>query len=239
MPRTARITLAGIPQHIIQRGNNRQLCFASEQDMIAYAGWLRDYADKFEVDIHAWMLMTNHVHLLVTPYSATSTSKMMQSLGRMYVRYFNREYKRSGTLWEGRFKSCLVQSEQYLLECHRYIEMNPVAAKMVQHPAEYKWSSYRHNAQGKPSSLCTPHPEYTKLGKTTHERQVSYRTLFNGHIDPKIVKRISATTQAGLALGNKQFKQQVKALENQARAAKRKARRDGLKNGNFCVYFDI
>ena len=131
MVRLARVCPVGIPQHIIQRGNNRQVCFDSEQDFAAYVSWLKDYAKKYQVDIHAWVLMTNRVHLLCTPRIDNAVSRMMQELGRHYVRYFNVSYRRRGTLWEGRFKSCLVQEENYLLQLYRYIEMNPIRAWMA------------------------------------------------------------------------------------------------------------
>ncbi len=148
MARLARVAPVGVPQHIIQRGNNRQVCFAGEEDMKAYLHWLKEMSKKYQVDIHAWVLMTNHVHLLCTPWKENAVSQMMQSLGRLYVRYFNHTYQRSGTLWEGRFKSCLVQSERYLLELYRYIELNPVRADMVDKPSDYSWSSYAINALG-------------------------------------------------------------------------------------------
>ncbi|MCL1045424.1 transposase [Shewanella electrodiphila] len=153
MPRKLRVSPIGIPQHVTQRGNNRQACFTSEQDFKAYSGWLKDHAKKFHVEIHAWVFMTNHVHLLCTPLHPNSISQMMQALGRQYVRYFNHTYKRTGTLWEGKFKSCLVQSEDYLIQLYRYIELNPVRANMVTDPAEYPWSSYQINALGKASQL--------------------------------------------------------------------------------------
>ena len=128
MARLPRICLPGIPQHVIQRGNNRQVCFASDEDFAAYAHWLHEYSIKFQVSIHAWGFMTNHVHLLMTPATKDGISKLMQSLGRRYVQYFNYTYKRTGTLWEGRFKSCVVDADNYLLLCQRYIELNPVRA---------------------------------------------------------------------------------------------------------------
>ena len=140
MPRLPRLSPVGIPQHLIQRGNNRQVCFSTEEDMAVYAHWLYDYAMKYIVHIHAWVFMTNHVHLLVTPWQANGVSRMMQSLGRYYVRYYNQTYRRSGTLWEGRYKSCLVESTDYLLQCYRYIELNPVRAGMVEDPSDYFWS---------------------------------------------------------------------------------------------------
>jgi putative transposase len=159
MARLNRLCPVGIPQHIVQRGNNRQVCFNGDEDMAAYANWLKEFSVKFQVDIHAWVFMTNHVHLLATPRIENGISKMMQSLGRQYVRYFNYTYKRSGTLWEGRFKSCVIQSADYLLKCYRYIELNPVRASMVNYPDEYRWSSYHANALGVESALCTPHDE--------------------------------------------------------------------------------
>ena len=143
MARLARIRSTGIPQHIIQRGNNRQVCFGGAEDFAAYAHWLEESSRKHRVAIHAWVFMTNHVHLLVTPETDTGISRMMQTLGRHYVRYFNYAYRRTGTLWEGRFKACAVDAVDYLLVCQRYIELNPVRAGMVNDPGEYAWSSYR------------------------------------------------------------------------------------------------
>ena len=163
MARLPWVSPVNMPQHIIQRGSNRQICFASEQDFASYVSWLKKYSKKYCVDIHAWVLMTNHVHLLCTPRMTNSISLMMQSLGRQYVRYFNCCYKRTGTLWEGRYKSCLVQAEDYLLQLYRYIELNPVRAKMIEDPADYHWSSYQVNGLGKESELCTPHPIYIAL----------------------------------------------------------------------------
>jgi putative transposase len=135
-------------QHIIQRGTNRQPCFASDEDFVAYSHWLDECARKYAVSIHAWVFMANHVHLLMTPSTSDGVSKLMQTLGRYYVRYFNNTYRRTGTLWEGRFKSCVVDEENYLLVCQRYIELNPVRAGMVSAPEGYRWSSYRANGLG-------------------------------------------------------------------------------------------
>ncbi|HKM14472.1 MAG TPA: transposase [Marinospirillum sp.] len=178
MSRKPRVSIVGVPQHVIQRGNNRQAIFNNDEDRQAYITWLKDAADKFNVEIHAWVLMTNHVHLLCTPQAPAAISLMMQSLGRRYVQYFNRRYERTGTLWEGRFKSSLVQSEMYLLEVYRYIELNPVRAGMVADPANYPWSSYINNALGKETSLLKSHPLYLNLGTTTQQRQERYRALF-------------------------------------------------------------
>ncbi|WP_019530437.1 transposase [Dasania marina] len=212
MARLPRICPLGIPQHVIQRGNNRQFCFAQEQDLALYANWLDDYAAEFGAQIHAWVFMTNHVHLLVTPTMPNAVSKMMQALGRRYVRYFNSEYDRTGTLWEGRFKSSLVQSETYLLQCQRYIEMNPVRALMVDDPAEYTWSSYQSHALGKTIKLHTPHEEYLKLAKDVETRQNRYRQLFKDHVDKNLMVDIREALNKGLALGNEKFKSDIEAL---------------------------
>jgi len=211
MARLSRFCPAGMPQHIIQRGNNRQICFRSKDDFAAYAHWLSEYSTKFEVAIHAWVFMTNHVHLLATPTDSEGLSRMMQSLGRQYVRYFNSAYQRSGTLWEGRFKSCLVQSEVYLLQCYRYIELNPVRANMVASPSDYHWSSYHINAMGVESNLCTPHSEYLCLGKNKEQRRACYRELFSTLLGASVVKDLQDNTNMGLAFGSDCFKSEVEA----------------------------
>ena len=215
MPRLARVCPIGVAQHVIQRGNNRQVCFVGEQDMRAYLYWLKEFSGKFNVEIHAWVLMTNHVHLLCTPRENYAVSKMMQSLGRMYVRYFNHEYCRSGTLWEGRFKSCLVQEEEYLLQVYRYIELNPVRANMVSDPADYSWSSYQCNALGKESALMTSHLLYMNLGKGQDERLQNYRKLLEVHVSKKLIDDVRNCTNKGLALGSDKFKYEIEKLTKQ------------------------
>ena len=212
MARLPRFCPAGLPQHIIQRGNNRNICFMGEQDFVAYASWLEEYAIKFAVDIHAWVFMTNHVHLLATQSSQDAVPRMMQSLGRRYVQYFNSTYRRSGTLWEGRYKSSLVQTEQYLLACYRYIELNPVRAGMVNDPAEYSWSSYRCNALGLDASMCSPHGEYLALGKYKLDRLIADRALFNAHLDGELAAEVTSSINKGMALGSECFKDKVEAL---------------------------
>ena len=192
--------------------------------MKAYINWLRDYASEYKVEIHAWVLMTNHTHILCTPKTKNGVSKMMQALGRMYVSYFNFTYKRTGTLWEGRYKSCLVQSEDYLIKLYRYIELNPVRAGMVADPADYSWSSYQCNALGKKSSLLTPHPLYLGLGQTDTERCSFYRSLFKSAVDLQLIDDIRHCTNKGLALGDSRFKQEIEALTGQ-RITPRKAGR--------------
>ncbi len=224
MARLSRVSPIGVPQHIVQRGNNRQVCFASDEDMKAYLSWLKEFSKKYLVDIHAWVLMTNHVHILCTPYEEGAVSKMMQSMGRMYVRYYNYTYQRSGTLWEGRFKSSLIQSERYLLELHRYIELNPVRADMVSEPSEYSWSSYGCNALGVESGLQTPHELYLALGKTKQEILENYRELFKAHVGVELLKDIRESVNKGLALGNERFVLQIEAL-TEKRVTPRKAGR--------------
>ena len=209
MARLPRYCPGGIPQHVIQRGNNRSACFASDKDMTTYTRILHEAASKHGLAIHGWVLMTNHVHLLVTPEDNEATSRTMQSLGRRYVRYFNHTYQRTGTLFEGRFKSCIVQEGRYFLACLRYIELNPVRAGMVQGPADYIWSSYRANGLGLKSRLCQPHPQYLALGATPRERQARYRALFEPHVEESLMLDIRRSINQGLALGSEEYKQQI------------------------------
>ena len=212
MARLPRISPAGVPLHLIQRGNNRHICFGALEDYSAYVGWLKEYSGKYAVDIHAWVLMTNHIHLLCTPKQDGAVSLMMQSVGRRYVQYFNYKYQRSGTLWEGRYKSCLVQAERYLIEVYRYIELNPVRAKMVEDPSGYVWSSYQVNALGKMSDLCTPHPEYLRLGGTKDERMKNYRALFSHHVEGDLLEEIRSSVNKGMAIGHGRFKDEIEVL---------------------------
>jgi putative transposase len=224
MARLPRITPVDVPVHLIQRGNNRQVCFVSSDDHAAYAGWLKLYSEKYGVDVHAWVMMTNHVHILCTPRRTGAVSSMMQSLGRRYVRYFNYGYKRTGTLWEGRYKSCLIQAEQYLLEVYRYIELNPVRAEMVTDPGDYRWSSYRINAQGEKSDLCTPHPVYLALGKKNTARRNNYKELFRHHLDGELLKNIRTNLNSGMVVGNDLFKKEIKTLTGRRVQPKKRGR---------------
>lgn len=212
MARLARVSPIGVAQHIVQRGNNRQVCFGSEADMKAYLHWLKEFSIKYSVNVHAWVLMTNHVHLLCTPKKEGAISRMIQAIGRMYVRYYNKTYQRSGTLWEGRFKASLIQSERYLLEVYRYIELNPVKAGMVDEPGQYSWSSYACNALGVKTELQTPHSEYLSLGQTKEIRLESYRALFKTQASTALLKEITASVDKGLALGSERFTAQIETL---------------------------
>jgi putative transposase len=222
MARLPRFVIPGQPQHIILRGNNRTEIFCAEADYRFYLEKLQLARDTHGCDVHAYVLMTNHVHLLITPHQEQSLPKAMQMLGRYYVQYYNHCYRRTGTLWEGRYKATLIDSEAYLLTCMRYIELNPVRAGMVTHPSEYPWSSYHHNALGQPNDLVTPHLEYRRLGKTNEERQAAYRQLFKHHIPEKSLAEIRAATNKAWVLGNDRFKQRIqKHLERRVEPAAR------------------
>ncbi len=209
MPRRPRLVLPGTPLHLIQRGNNREACFYADSDYFQYLDWLDEYATKYNCDIHAYVLMTNHVHLLLTPHKANSVGLLMKSLGQRYVQYINRTYQRTGTLWEGRYRSCITQEEKYLLSCHRYIELNPVRANMVVHLADYRWSSYRSNAYGKELSMLVPHDIYIKLGPNESIRQVRYRELFRNQLSPDLIDEVRGATNGNFVLGGKRFVEQV------------------------------
>ncbi|SCY32454.1 putative transposase [Nitrosospira sp. Nl5] len=209
MPRRARLVLPNVPLHIIQRGNNRQPCFFADEDYSVYLDWMAAYAGKTGCRVHAYVLMTNHVHLLMSADSVEAPGSLMKALGQRYVQYVNRTYRRSGTLWEGRFRSCLTQDEIYLLACQRYIELNPVRAGMVAHPAGYRWSSYWVNAQGEADALVQPHPLYEALGLDATARQAAYRELFRDELEAGLLDEIRRATNGNFALGNEGFSIQV------------------------------
>lgn len=212
MPRKPRFVLPGVPQHIIQRGNNREPCFYSTEDYRRYLELLKEAADRNDCCVHAYVLMTNHVHVLATPFSPHGISHLMQDLGRKYVRAINHIYRRSGTLWEGRYKASLVDSEAYVLTCMRYIELNPVRANMVVHPGEYRWSSYAANGQGQADALISPHPLYAQLGHDPLERQAAYRELFRVHLDPDTLHAIRGALNEELVLGREDFKEKIEQM---------------------------
>jgi putative transposase len=208
----AQTHLPGIPQHIVQRGNDRQPCFADAADYLRYRQEMREAALKHGCAVHAYVLMTNHVHLLVMPDSPGGASRMMQAIGRRYVGAFNARYRRTGTLWEGRFKSALVDGETYLLTCHRYIELNPVRAGMVARPEDYRWSSHRCNAFGEPDVGVTSHPHYLSLGTDTGTRRAAYRALFNDALDQADANAVRDHTRQNKALGNDRVRSRIEAL---------------------------
>jgi putative transposase len=211
MPRRARLVLPNVPLHLIQRGNNRQACFFADADYRVYLAWLAEHAGANGCRVHAYVLMSNHVHLLISADEAGSPGALMKALGQQYVQYVNRRYGRSGTLWEGRFRSCLIQEEMYLLICQRYIELNPVRAGMVQQPAQYKWSSYRGNAEGCADPILSPHPLYSGMAGDAGERQRVYRSLFDDALAPDRVNALRKATNGNFALGDPAFAERAAA----------------------------
>lgn len=201
MPRHARVIVAGMPLHVIQRGNNRAACFVADADRSFYLFHLDRGLKRFDCALHAYCLMTNHVHLLLTPSTEQACGQLMKHIGQLYAQYVNRTYSRTGSLWEGRFRSCLVQSENYLLTCYRYVELNPVRAGLVEHPRDYEWSSFRSNTEnGTRRIVVTPHEEFMRLGGTDVERKRTYAELVMMGVDDVQLSRIRLATNGGHAL---------------------------------------
>ena len=209
MARLPRPDIAGIAQHVVQRGNDRLPCFLDDVDCRLYLQALREMSMRYACAIHAYVLMTNHVHLLATPETVGAISRMMQGIGRLYVAGFNARHRRTGTLWEGRYKSCLVGGERYVLTCHRYIELNPVRAAMVAQPSEFAWSSHSANAHGCDDPTLQSHPDYQSLGASATDRQLAYRTLFDEVLSADDIGDIRAYIQQQRALGNDRFRAMV------------------------------
>lgn len=212
MPRRARIQCGGIAHHLIQRGNNRSACFFADEDYRHYLDSLAEGARRYGCDVHAYVLMTNHVHLLATAEDEEGLSRLMRYLGSRYVQYVNQVYRRSGTLWEGRYRSSLIDSERHLLTCYRYIELNPVRAGMVASPADYRWSSHAAHALGQADELLRDHPSYRALGEDDATRQAAYRALFRHQVDETDLQAIRASVNGGLAFGSERFKDEVEAM---------------------------
>ena len=208
MPRRARMYLPGYPYHIVQRGNNREACFVEPENYQCYLDLWKVNAKRYGIAVHAYCLMTNHIHFLVTPKHADSISRATSVIGSRYAWYFNKSYQRTGTIWEGRHKHSLVQTDRYFLTCCRYIEMNPVVAGMVRKPVEYRWSSNRVNAWGAQSGL-TPHDEYLDLGENSEDRCHAYRELFRYEIPNEDVHLIERASQYCHPIGDDRFKQQI------------------------------
>ncbi len=206
MARHPRLILPGVALHLVQRGNNRNACFREHADYLTYLAQLRLLTARYECDVHAYCLMTNHVHLLLTPSHADACALLMRDLGRSYVPYFNRRHGRTGTLWEGRFRSCLAESARYVLACYRYIELNPVRAGMAKEPADYPWSSYRANSGAAVDSLITVHPEFFALGSEEGSRRVAYRHLVEQGLESSMLQSIREATYGGYPLASDAFK---------------------------------
>lgn len=224
MPRRPRIHLAGLPLHIVQRGHNRDACFFADEDYLAYREWLGEAIKNTGCQLHAYVQMTNHVHLLLTPPEPAAVSRLAISLGRRYVQYINKTYRRTGTLWDSRYKSSLVQTDAYLLLCQRYIELNPVRAAMVDDPAHYCWSSYRANGLGQPDPLLTPHEIYTSLGQSDIERQAAYRALFRPELDNEAICDIRRALDQSQPLGDARFLDSIERATGQRREVRPRGR---------------
>lgn len=200
MARQPRLVVPGVALHVRQRGVNREDCFRHDTDRLVYLSYLRDQLLATHCQLHAYCLMTNHVHLLLTPPDGTACGILMREVGQRYVPYFNRRYSRTGTLWEGRFRSCPVESSRYVLACYRYIEMNPVEAGMVPTPLAYPWSSYAGNTGEVENKLLTLHPEFAELGATAQSRSRAYAGLFDVPLDGELIHAIRDATYGGYAL---------------------------------------
>jgi putative transposase len=209
MARLPRIDVPGIAQHVVTRGNDRHACFFGDDDVATYRAWLFEAAQRHECALHAFALMTNHVHLLLTGRVPGAVGATLQALGRRYVRHINGRYRRTGTLFEGRYKASLVEGERYALACMRYIELNPVRASMVRTPAEYRWSSFRANAGIDQSVGLDAHAAYAALGTSRAERVVAYRQLFESELDAADIEAIRVHTQKDCVLGSPRFQAQI------------------------------
>lgn len=205
MPRQPRVVLQAVPLHVIQRGHDRRRCFFVDEDYVLYRQWLHEEAVIAGCQVHAYVLMSNHAHLLVSVADAIRLAGMMKGLAQRYAQYLNYHHGTSGTVWDGRYKSCLVQTEEYLLTCQRYIELNPVRAGMVRFPGNYKWSSYRCNAEGRHDEIVTPHSVYERLGLDGCERRQAYMRLFHETLTPMQLEQIRAAGNSNGVLGDKAF----------------------------------
>ena len=205
MARLPRLSVPGYPHHVIQRGNNRQPIFATLGDRQLFLELLEQNAKKFAVHIHAYVLMGNHFHLLATPQAQDALPQMMQAVGRRYVRYYNDSQGRSGTLWEGRYKSTVIQTERYLLACMVYIDLNPVRAGLVAQARDYPWSSHGHYIGQRQDRLLTPHPLYWDLGNTPFAREVAYAEMVTAGVSVDTQSALSRSALRGWALGDPEF----------------------------------
>ena len=208
MPRRARHYIPGQPYHIVQRGNNREACFIEEENYQFYLELWQSVSARYGVDVHAYCLMTNHIHFLATPEESDSLSNTLKVVGSRYAQYINRKYQRTGTLWEGRHRASLIQSDRYLLTCYRYIELNPVRACMVERPEEYRWSSYQSNGWGD-SGWLTGHDEYLRLGNEMETRLLAYRELFLYQLSEHDLHSIRQAAHYSQPLGDDRFCHQM------------------------------
>ncbi len=213
MSRRSKICPAGIPQHVIQRGHNRQVCFHNVSDHATYYMYLARHGEEFGLDIHAWVLMGNHAHLLVTPHTGEALSSFMKTLSHRYAQYYNAKYDRTGKLWEGQYRSCLIDTERYFLHCQRYIELNPVMARMVDHPDSFQWSSYGNHARGMKTKFHKPHECYLKLHSDPAGRQLQYQEFVARQAPKGMADQIRDAVMSGRALGSVAFRERMRELE--------------------------
>ena len=227
MPRRPRVHLDGVPLHIVQRGHNRQRCFFADADYYCYLRWLGEALVQSDCSLHAYVLMTNHVHLLLTPRKAELVPKLVISLGRRYVQHVNRRYGRTGTLWDSRYRSSLVDADAYLLACQRYIELNPVRAGMVEAPEHYRWTSYHANAMGRSDAMLTPHPLYLAFGREAGERQANYRELVRAQFAHATLSAIRLALGQCQPLGDAKFHTEIERRTGLRREVRPRGRPPG------------
>jgi putative transposase len=214
MARLPRLIVPHQPHHVIQAGSNQQVIFRDDEDYRSFLQWLRDASKAYKVAIHAYVLMPDHLHLLATPSDEEGLAQMMQRVGRYYVPYYNKKYGRSGSLWQGRFKTSLVEAQRYFLICSRFIELNPVRTRFTSTPLDYPWSSYAHHAGARPDSLITDHAEYWALGNTPFQREAAYIELAERALTNEELAALSAALLKGWPLGSYGFKAE---LQNKAK----------------------
>ncbi len=211
MPRHPRIFIPGISHHVIQRGNSRCVIFRVPADYRFFLSLLARMSRKYRADIHGYVLMTNHFHLIVTPGVASSLPRMMQGIGRLYVPFYNERYERTGTLWERRYRSSVLHDERYWMTCLRYVELNPVRSGLTDRPEKYPWSSYRAHAFGREDGLLSPHPLYATLGTTDAVRQQAWRSMCQAPIPDADLDRVRQAVHAGHAIGEPAFTESQEA----------------------------
>ena len=229
MTRRRRIFVPGYPLHVVQRGNDRRAIFLDDSDRIRYLDFLVEAAERHECAVHCYVLMGNHVHLLMTPAYADSLPRTMQSVGICYVRYFNTAYERTGGLWDSRYRACLINTDRYLENCYRYIELNPIRANLVADPADWPWSSHRLHAFGEPDRVVSVHDYYAELGATAQRRRSRYQQWFREPLTQDELQNIRKTTRQELVLGDDAFKQQLEAqLSRPVRPTRRGRKKIGV-----------
>ena len=231
MARLARLTVPGYPHHVIQRGNNRQPIFASPEDQRFMLALLAENASKFAVQVHAYVLMDNHFHLLATPEADTSLPQMMQAVGRRYVRYFNDRQGRTGSLWEGRYRSTMIETERYLLACMVYIDLNPVRAGTVADPRDHPWSSHGHYIGARADKLVTPHGLFWSLGNTPFAREVAYADLVRAGVSADMLAKLTDSALSGWPLGAADYTADLQTQTNR-RVHKARAGRPASKSAH-------